>query len=288
MAIDQATSARQSGDDDEHLLIDELSERLDTLRLFTVKDEARANDVLEKFGSQGPVEDQMLRELSSKRPLCHPDRFEEAHRGAMRAIEVFDRNGARPPAKLRTLKILQRPASRVVQVLIRIVVRLHQKRLIRDMHTLYALREANCATGTPEQLMLTTARTQMAGLIPGLSRNTTGLPAFLLGGAVISGTFSLIQRGLKDEWGRLAIGVLFVIIAIASFWCVLRAAALARRRTRIALDASLKALWETIGDAGSPPRDQSRLFATIAAILLALVWIVIPVLIALIVAVTAL
>lgn len=69
---------------------------------------------------------------------------------------------------------------------------------------------------------------------------------------------------------------------------MLRAAALVRRRTRTALDASLKALWETIGDAGSPPKDQSRLLATIAALLLALVWIVIPVLIALVVAVTAL
>ncbi|MGZ5370785.1 hypothetical protein [Aeromicrobium sp.] len=286
MAIDRATPAEGPDDDGEHLLIDELSERLDTLRLFTVKDEARANVVLEKFGSQGPVEDQMLLELSSKTPLRHPDRFEEAHRGAMRAIEVFDRNGARPPGNLRIIKPLRRPAARAVQILIRIVVRLHQKRLIRDMRTLYALREANCPVGTPEHQMLSTARTQMDGIIPDLSRNTTGLPAFLLGGALISGTVSLIQRGMKDEWGRLAIGVLFIIIAVASFWCVLRAAALARRRTRIALDASLKALWETIGDAGSPPRDQSRLFATIAAILLVLVWIVLPVLIALIVAVT--
>lgn len=285
MAIDRATPERAGAD---HLLLDELSERLDTLRLFTTRDESRANDVLEHFGSQGPVEDQMLHELSSKSALLHPDRFEEAHRGAMRAIEVFDRNGSRPPANLRIIKPLRRPAGRIVQVLIRIVVRMHQKRLIRDIRTLYALREANSAIGTPEHLMLETARKQMDGLIPQLSRNTTGLPAFLLGGAVISGSISLIQRGLQDEVGRAAIAFLFVVIAIASFWCVLRAAALARRRTRIALDASLKALWETIGDAGSPPRDQSRLFAVIAAILLVLVWIVLPVFVALIVAMTRL
>jgi len=286
MAIEHAARVPPPGDDNEQLLIDELSERLDTLRLFRVKDEEKANDVLEHFGSQGPVEDQMLRELSSNAPLRHPDRFEEAHRGAMRAIEVFDRNGARPPSKLRTIRPLRRPAARVVQVLIRIVVRMHQKRLIRDMRTLYALREANCAVDTPEHSMLETARKQMEGVILDLSRNTTGLPAFLLGGAAISGTLSLIQRGLNDERGRLAIAALFAIIGIASFWCVLRAAAIARRRTRIALDASLKALWETIGDAGTPPKDQSRLFATIAAILLGLVWIVIPVLFALIVAIT--
>lgn len=283
MAIDHAAAPGTPGEDPEHLLLDELSERLDTHRLFTVEDEARANDVLEKFGSQSKAEEEMLLELSSKAPLAHPDRFEEAHRGAMRAIEVFDRNGARVPGKLRVFKPLRRPASRVVQLLIRIIVRWHQKRLIRDMYMLYALREANSSIGTPQHLMLESARKQMEGLIPSLTRPITGLPAFLIGGAAISGTISLIQRGLQHDAGRIAIAALFLVIAISSFWCVLRAAAIARRRTRIALDASLLALWETIGDAGTPPKDRSRMFATIAAILLALVWIVLPILIALIV-----
>lgn len=268
---------------DKNLLLDELSERLDTLRLFRVRDESKANDVLEQFGSQGKVEEQMLLELSSKAPLRHPERFEEAHRGAMRAIEVFDRNGPKPPGRLKVIKPLKRPATLVVQVLIRVVVRMHQKRLIRDMHTLYAMREANSPVGTPEHMMLETARKQMDGLIPELSRNTTGLPAFLVGGAAISGTFSIIQRGLQDEAGRIAVAGIFLVIALASFWCVLRAAAIARRRTRIALDASLNALWETLGDAGSPPKDRSRMFAVIAAALLALVWVVLPVLVTLIV-----
>lgn len=277
----EPASPEQAGD--RNLLLDELSERLDTLRLFRVKDESKANDVLEQFGSQGPIEDQMLLELSSKAPLRHPDRFEEAHRGAMRALEVFDRNGPRPPSQLRVIKPLKRPADMLVQLLIRIVVRMHQKRLIREMHTLYAMREANSPVGTPEHMMLETARKQMDGLIPELSRHTTGLPAFVVGGAAISGTFSVIQRGLQHDVGRIAVACVFLVIALVSFWAVLRAAAIARRRTRIALDDSLNALWETLGDAGSPPRDRSRMFATIGAILLALVWIVIPVLVALVV-----
>jgi len=43
------------------------------------------------------------------------------------------------------------------------------------------------------------------------------------------------------------------------------------------LDQPLRALWETIGAAGHPPRDQSRQFAIIAVVLLVLAWVVVPV-----------
>jgi hypothetical protein len=38
----------------------------------------------------------------------------------------------------------------------------------------------------------------------------------------------------------------------------------------------MKALWETIGAAGKPPRDESYNFAGYAIILLVLAWIVVP------------
>jgi hypothetical protein len=38
----------------------------------------------------------------------------------------------------------------------------------------------------------------------------------------------------------------------------------------------MRALWETIGTAGKPPRDESYNFAAYAIILLVLAWIVIP------------
>jgi hypothetical protein len=40
-------------------------------------------------------------------------------------------------------------------------------------------------------------------------------------------------------------------------------------------------LWETIGAAGEPPRDESYNFAVYAIILLALAWIVVPLVIGL-------
>jgi hypothetical protein len=75
----------------------------------------------------------------------------------------------------------------------------------------------------------------------------------------------------------LTVAAVFALLAFGAFWCILQAAGIARRRTRIALDQPLRALWETIGSAGHPPRDQSRQFATYAVILLVLAWIVVPV-----------
>ena len=44
----------------------------------------------------------------------------------------------------------------------------------------------------------------------------------------------------------------------------------------MAIDASFQGLWEVIGDAGSSPKDQARMFAVIATILLLAIRIVVP------------
>lgn len=261
---------------DESLLLDELSERLDSLRLFRDTDETQTNMVLEAFGSKGVIEDQMLKELSSRRPLRHPDRFDEAHRRAMRALEVFDRNGARPPSSLRVSKVLKPIADRIVQLLIIAIVRGHQKRLVRSTRQLYALREANSAVGSDDYQLLATARIQVDAITGDLNKSSLPLPAFLVGGAAISGTLSLISRSLTSDGGRLAFAAGFAVVGLGLFWCVLRAAGIARRRGHIAVDSSFQALWEVIGDAGNPPKDQARLFAVIATVLLLAVWIVVP------------
>lgn len=268
----------------EHLLLDELSERLDTLKLFTTNDESRAGAILEQFGAKGKVESEMLAELGARAPLAHPDRFEEAHRTAMRALEVFDRNSARPPSNLRA-GLLEPVAAFLVQFLIRMIVRDYEKAVVRQLRKLYARRWANSAKGSPEFGMLRLARLQIERLAPDFEKSSVGLPTFLVGGAALSGVASALQGFLV---GALHNGVLLVVVAIvfaalalSGFWCILKAAAIARRRTRITLDRPLHALWETIGAAGHPPRDHSRQFAIYAAILLVLAWIVVPVAIAL-------
>jgi hypothetical protein len=264
----------------EHLLLDELSDRLDTLKLIRTDDEQRADAILEQFGAKGKVESEMLDQLSARAPLQYPDRFEEAHRTAMRALEIFDRNAARPPSNLQAGP-LEPIAAYFVQMLIRMIVRDYQKSVVGQIRQLYARRWANSPKGSPEFGMLRLARLQMERLAPDFQRSSLGVPTFLLGGAALSGVASLIQGVLVEAAHNrlllLIVAGVFAALALGGFWCILKAAAIARRRSRIALDQPLRALWETIGAAGHPPKDQSRQFAVYAVILLIVAWIVVPV-----------
>ena len=261
----------------ETLLIDDLSDRLESLQMLrSGGDDAQAEALLEAFGSSGLIENQMLKELSSKVPLLHPNRFDEAHRRAMRALEVFDRNGPRPPSALKVPRVLRPMANKTVQILITVIVRRFQKRLVSSLRQLYALREANSPVGSDEYQLLATARIQVDAIAPDLNKTTLPLPAFLVGGAAISGTVSFVGDSLTSDVGRFCFAAGFLIVGLGVFWCVLKAAGIARSRGHIAINASFQALWEVVGDAGSPPRDQARMFAVVATILLLTIWIVVP------------
>jgi hypothetical protein len=270
------TAAKVELKQEDALLIDDLSDRLESLQVLRGGDDAGTEALLEAFGSSGEIEDEMLKQLSSKVPLRHPSRFDEAHRRAMRALEVFDRNGPRQPSGLKLPKPLKPVAKRIVQILITVIVRRFQKRLISSLRQLYALREANAAVGSDDYQMLATARIQVDAVIPDLNKTTLPLPAFLVGGAAISGSLSIIGDSLTSDVGRFCFAAGFLIVGLGVFWCVLKAAGIARSRGHIAIDASFQALWEVIGDAGSPPKDQARMFAVVATILLLAIWIVVP------------
>jgi hypothetical protein len=259
----------------EGFILDQLADRLDTLRLLREDDPHRADVMLEQFGAAGRVESQMLAQIGQRQPLEIPDRFPEAHRTVMRAIEVFDRNAGRPPSSLRAGPLTP-VASVLVQLLIRIVARSYQRSVMEHLRRLYALREANSPAGSPDYRMLALARRQLDRVTEDLSRGTRGLPAFLLGGAALSLASSSLQEVTRSRVVLVVVAVVLAALAIAAFWCVMSAAAVARRRTRIALDAPLRALYETIGAAGDPPRDKSRAFVVYAAVLLALAWVVVP------------
>lgn len=264
----------------EKLVLDELSERLDTLKLLRAGSDERADAILEEFGAKGKVEADILDQLAQRTPLQHPERFEEAHRTAMHALEVFDRNGARPPSQLRAGPL--RPiASFIVQFVIRIIVRDYERSVAERIRDLYARRWSSATPGTREFAMLRLARLEMERLTPSYQKAKGGVPKLLVGGAALSGVLSVLQGVLlsaaSNDFVLLLIAVVFSAIALGAFWCILQAAAIARRRTRIALDRPLRALWETIGAAGHPPKDQSRQFATYATILLLVAWIVVPI-----------
>ncbi|MGD9795015.1 MAG: hypothetical protein AB7V43_16210 [Acidimicrobiia bacterium] len=267
--------------EEDHLLLDQLSERLDSLKLIRAEGGAAKDAALEQFGAKGKVEEEILLQLGAWKPLFKPDRFEEAHRTAMRALEVFDRNGARAPSSLPKLGPLTPVAEYVVKLFIRFIVRNHQANVIDSIRHLYGRREANSPKGSAEFNMLRLARLQAERLAPGFKKKSVGLPAFVLGGAVISSLtsgMSSLVKAATDSLAMLIVAVvLFAVVALAGFWSILTAAAIARRRCRIALDQPLKALWETIGAAGNPPKDESRDFAIYALILLVLAWAAIPI-----------
>lgn len=272
---DDATSTEERS-----LVLDELDDRLAAFNAFRKSDGAKADAILSELGASDNVDRDIVLELAGKRPLGHPDKFPAAHSMAIRSLEVLDRNGARG-VKIRILGPLDPVAAYFVQLVTRFIVRNHQKSLVDNMRRLYARREANCLPDDPNRHMLRRARGHAELVGEGFKRNPVGIPTFLLGGAAFSTAISALSQsvvdGVSNRWTRVAIFLaLFALLGAAS-WIVLRGAAVARRRIVLTTEKPFDALYETIGRCGNPPRDQSKQFALIAMILLAVGWILVPV-----------
>jgi hypothetical protein len=265
---------------DQPLLVDELEERLDRFRILYDRDDASTNQMLAELGGSGQVEREMLRELAATSVLRRPDRVPEAHAVAMRALEVLARNGSRPPSQLRRLGPLTRVAKYLVQQIIRYVVRRHQHQVVESLRDLYSRRLGWVPPGDAARSVLLRARLDVERAAPAYKKSTIGVPAFLLGGAVVSSLTQGLRRGVSAAAGSrvgvtVAITAAFVLIA-ASSWVILQGAAVARRRIKLTLDRPLAALWETIGWCGRPPRDNSSLMAAFAIALTVAGWLLIP------------
>ena len=282
------TAERPPGDD-EPLLLDELSQRLERFRILYDGDDAKTDDMLDELGGRGPVEKEMVRQLAATRPLANAERVPEAHAVALRALEVLSRNGSRPPSQLRPLGPLTPPAKYLVQQVIRYVVKRHENQVIESLRDLYSRRVAWVPPGSPERSMILRARLDVERAREAYKKNAIGVPAFLLGGAVVSSVTQAIRRSAGAAAGSrigLAVGVVVAFgLMAASSWIVLQGAAIARRRINLTLDAPLQALWETIGWCGRPPKDTSRTLAAIAIAVTFAGWLLIPIGLLLVVAV---
>lgn len=269
-----APHEREGGLDD--LILD----RIDALRILRAVTPEEKGALLEKIAGRGQPEQDILRELSKMRPLWRPDRFEEAHRLAMRSLEVLDRNGARRAKLPRRLGPLRPIATYLVQQMTRWIVKGHQNTLVTRIRKLYERREANSVWGTPEKNMLRRARLDAARVEPGYKGKQLGLPTFLLGGAIISTIFSATQTFIRwafsDLTGSIILSAVLAFVFGGLAWAALHAAGLARRRIRLSTDQPIRALWETIGACGNPPKDSSYDFAVYAIVLLILLWLLVP------------
>ena len=256
-----------------------LVDQIDALRVLRADTDEEKGRLLEQIGGKGLVEQEMVSQMSAIKPLHHPDRFEEAHRMMMRGIEVLDRNGPRP-ATVPNVGPLRPIAQWLVQQVTRWIVKSHLNRLAARICGLYEKREANSDWGTREHAMLRRARLDARRVQANSTGNALGLPTFLLGGAALtsiaSGLQSLTRSAMDSTLGVSVLGFIAVFVLGALSWVALYSAGVARRRIRLSTDQPMKALWETIGAAGRPPRDESYNFAVYAIILLVLAWIVVP------------
>jgi hypothetical protein len=258
----------------------ELLDRIDALRVLRADSPEEKGRLLEEIGGPGKVEQDIVDQLAKVKPLWQPAQFPEAHRIAMRSLEVLDRNGVRAAPMPKAIGPLKPVVGVLVQLVTRWIVRGYQNQLASDIRKLYERREANSIWGSPAHVMLRRARINAVQVEQGLKSNPVGVPGFLLGGAALSGVFSaiggLLRTAITDDIGRIVFGIAIVAVLVGLSWVAIYGASIARRRIRLTTDQPVAALWDTIGAAGTPPRDHSYQFALIAIVLLVVAALAVP------------
>lgn len=261
------------------LILDELTEQLDrTRRLLAASPEDAAEVALSRLREE-EAERRIAAGMAERAPLAEPDRFPEAHRLAIHALEVLDREGSRDP-KLPRLGPLTGMAQVVVEFVAQYLVKSFASDIVGRLRNLYARREAQCEPSTTERRTLSRARLEIDRLAPGFSGGGIGAPILIVGGLLVPALASLSNYvGAIDFTNRriVLVGLLLLfIVALSLSSAVLRGAAVAHRRSQLIMGQPLAALWETLGNAGTPPEDDSVLFASIAVLVTAMVWFVLP------------
>lgn len=277
---DRSSPFEPATDSRPDLVLDEFDEKLEAFNVLRKSDAEAADNILGQVGATDAVDRQIILELASKRPLGHPDRFPQAHAGAMRALEVLDRNGS-GGIKVNRLGPLNPVAQYLVQQVVHFLVKSHIRNTVNNLTNLYTRREAACLTDDPQRQLLNRARQQVERVGPGYRGNPLGFPTFILGGAFLSTIVGSLQGVVVSAIDSLVGQVLLILalfaVMVAVSWAVLKGAAVARRRITLTVDQPLEALYQTIGRCGKPPRDQARVFALLALILMAVAWILVPI-----------
>ena len=260
--------------------LDEFSEKLAAFNALRKSNSSAADSVLEELsGGHGKVEREMVRELAAPRSIALPERFEEAHRHAMRAVEVLYRNGHRA-AHFAGPGVVKAMANFLQQQVSRFIVRSHVNDLVDALNDLYTVREAESPARSNEALMLRRARMQIERIEHRYKGKAVGLPAFVLGGAalstVVTGLSSALQVVTESDLLLALASALVLGVFLAMAWAILRSAAITRRRIRLTTEQPVQTLYRVIGAVGDPPRDHAKVFALVSMIVMAIIWLVVP------------
>lgn len=261
-------------------LLDDLTEQLERTReLLTGSPEEAASRALQLLGGQREVEARIAVDLAARGALAQPERFGEAHRLTMRALEVLNRDGSGDPPVPRGLGPLRPPLKLAVEAVAKYIVRSYASDIIGKLRRLYTRRETQAVPRTLERQLLARARLDAERLSPDYGGGAK-LPAVLAGGAAVPALASFAQRlGALDFgnfWVQIAGLVLLFLLFLGLSWVLLQGAGVAHRRSRLIMQQPMIALWETIGNCGTPPKDPSTTFATVSITLTVLAWFVLP------------
>ena len=264
----------------DRLILDELTDQLDrTFRLLRGDADQAADLAFAQVRVDTAAEARLLSELAERAALAHPDRFTDAHRLVMHALEVLDRDGWRRP-RLPRLGPLHAPAEWAVEFVAQYIVRSYVADAVRNLARLYARRESQAAPESNERRVLARARIQADRLTLGFRGGASGLPTVLIGGAAIPVVASLARQFGTVKPGQPILlgggGVLILLFAALAF-VLLQGAGLARRRVTVVGRQPMEALYETIGHCGRPPEDDADTIALVAIGLTAITWFVLPV-----------
>ena len=124
----------------------------------------------------------------------------------------------------------------------------------------------------------------MMRLAPDFAGSSTGLPKFLVGGAVLSGLASAAKQ-LGDISGSTAVtlailGTILFVVFAATSWIIVHGASVAHRRSTLIMRGPLAGALADDRRLRRPPEDDSLTFATVGIALTAVAWFVTPVVVA--------
>ena len=260
-------------------IVDTPLERLELL----AGDDAAISDFLDELEVRGPREREMLTELARTTTLADPDSFFAAHTRVIGALESLSRHGYAGTSAADHLGPLRHPVRYLIQLIARYIVVSYLRRTATSMRNLYWLRELESPGNSRELKLLRPARMDAQALETVFAGRAIGVPAFVIGGVLIPVTVSMwniSSRVALSNWWVAAIGgVVSALMVLGISWILLRGAAMANRRIRLAAEAPLEAVWTAVGNCGRPPKNQSRKFVFVGILLSVAAWIVVPVLI---------
>jgi hypothetical protein len=261
-------------------LLEEIDNPIERLKLLSGNEDEIAK-YLDAIEVTSPREREMMHEISRTRPLARPDLFPQAHRNMVEALESLARHGyhgTRAGKRMGPLRVLIRWG---VQLVARYLVVSHIRNVSTRLRNLYGLREIQALPASEERRELHRARLDATRMVDALKTRELALPAFLVGGAALPIFASLgrITGLFESTLFATIVGVVGTLIALAASWVILRGAALASRRIRLATSAPLRTLWNTIGWCGRPPKDSTRTFVLVSVGLTLGCWILVPILV---------